>query len=98
MQFLESFGQRKTEANRFIRGQTFVMAEITLQCPRLVARDVDLAPGHVIVRQLHTVIEIFVRTPDVENVDEAGVPARDRLESRHAFELAPECALTFECA
>src|ERR1700730_19032155 len=58
--------------------------------------DVDLAAGHVIVGQLHDVIEIIVRTPDMQDVDETGVRARYRFESGHALKLALKRALTFE--
>ena len=52
--------------------------------------DVDLAAGHVIVGQLHDVIEILARAADMQDVDETGMRARDRLETRHALETRVE--------
>src|SRR5437660_1451326 len=51
-----------------------------------------------IVRQLHAVIEIFVRAADVQDIDEPGMPARDRLEGGHSFELTQERPLALKRA
>src|SRR2546423_1691974 len=72
--------------------------QIALQRAWLIISDVDLASGEMIVRQLHTIIEVFSRAADVQNVHESGMTARDRLKCRHAFELAEKRALAFECA
>ena len=54
--------------------------EIGPQCARFVAANIDLAPVQMIVRQLHAVIEIIGGSSDVQDVDEAGMRARDGLE------------------
>src|ERR1700730_2595360 len=52
----------------------------------------------MIVRQLHAVIEIFVRAADVQDVDEPGMPARDRFEGGHSFEFPQERPLALKRA
>jgi len=51
--------------------------EIGLQRARFVAVNIDLAPAQMIVRQLHAVIEIIGGSSDVQDVDEAGMRARE---------------------
>ena len=55
--------------------------EIGLQRARFVAANIDLARVQMIVRQLHAVVEILRGPSDVQDVDKAGMRARDRLES-----------------
>src|SRR2546429_3429971 len=52
----------------------------------------------MVVRQLHAVIEIFVRPADVEDVDEPGMPARDRFKGGHSLKLAQERTLALKRA
>src|ERR1700693_5726544 len=52
----------------------------------------------MVVRQLHAVIEILVGPTDVQDVDETGVFARDRLKRGHAFELPQKGALALKRA
>src|SRR6266516_2197880 len=52
----------------------------------------------MIVRQLHAVVEILGGSSDVQDVDKAGMRARDRLESRHPFEFPEKRAFAFEGA
>src|SRR5205823_1708392 len=69
-----------------------------LQRARLIVDHVDLAAGQMVVGQFHAVIKIFARPADVQNVDEAGVSARNRFERRHAFELAQKRPFTLKRA
>src|SRR5256885_6935790 len=52
----------------------------------------------MVVRQLHAVIEIFVRPADVQDVDEPGVPARDGFKGGHSFELPQKRAFALKRA
>src|SRR5262245_677335 len=52
----------------------------------------------MIVRQLHAVIEILGGPSDVQNVDEAGMRARNGLKRRHPFEFPEKRAFAFERA
>jgi hypothetical protein len=52
-----------------------VPVDVTLERARRVIDDVDVAAGHVIVGQLHDVIQIFSRLTNVQNVHESGVSA-----------------------
>src|SRR6266550_6043780 len=72
--------------------------EIGFQRARLVSFDIDSAPDQMIVGQLQRVIKIIVSSADVQNVDEPGVCARDRLERGHAFEFSQKGAFAFKCA
>jgi hypothetical protein len=58
-----------------------VSREIGLQCARFVASNIDPAPVQMIVRQFHAVVEILGGPSDVQDVDKARMPSRDRLES-----------------
>ena len=65
---------------------------------------VDVRAGLTIVRQFHDVVKkrrrgtggVLFRAPDMEDVHEAVVRPRDRLETRHPLELAVERTLVFK--
>src|SRR5205807_9246846 len=63
-----------------------------------VIDDLNCAAGDMVVRHLHTIIKIFGGAADMKDVDESGVPARDRLECRHSFKFAQKRAFTFKRA
>ena len=72
--------------------------EIGFQRARFVTKDIDSAPGELIVGQLHRVVQIIGSPADVQNVHESGVRARDRLKCRHAFEFPQKSAFAFKRA
>ncbi len=70
--------------------------DLALQGARRVIEHIDLPAGHVIVGQLHDVIEIRARLADMKDVDKPLMRARDRLEAAHPLELALEGAIAIE--
>ena len=74
------------------------MTQLRLERLRRVTSNLDLGAADLIIGQLHHVIEKSARDapPDVQDIDEAFMRARDRFEGRHTLELAIEGALRFE--
>ena len=89
MQRTERVGERKPDQT-LIHEQSTAPGELGLQRLRNVMRRIDPCPRHVIIGEFHHVIEEVARliAPDVQDIDETRVTSRDRLELRHALELA----------
>ena len=74
----------------------FMTVQIALQRSRFVSNGINIAPGHVIVREFHNIVEVLASPAHVQNVDEAVMRARDRFERGHALKFTLKRAFAFK--
>src|SRR3954462_4961729 len=74
----------------------FLTGQITFERAGLVTDAVDIAPGDVVVGQLHYIIQVITGSADMQDIDESIMGARDRLQCRHPREFAFERSFAFK--
>ncbi len=85
----ESFGERDTECDCFIRGKAAVL-HLALQRFGSVRRGVDSSSGNVIVGGLHDAVKTAFCFVDsrVKDVDQSSMGSRDRFKISDSRQLA----------